>query len=159
MKKRTVLESMTFLGLFAWMGMVTGSSWAGDTLAFSRLKTTVLVDVKLCGWSPTLCTDSGSVGVAAAGNNSVVGIIVQIPNVGLPETAFSLGPVTSPGGVTPEFVTTTVCPSCFAEPQPGVYRLAARPSSGNWASGSYVVFLTVATPGPDKTVVVPIDIP
>ena len=41
----------------------------------------------------------------------------------------------------------------------GVYRLAARPSSGNWASGSYVVYLTVATPGPDKTVVVPIDIP
>lgn len=139
--------------------MPFGSAFADGTQVISRSQTTVLVDVNLCSFASTRCTDSGSVGVAADGNDSVVGILVQIPNTGLGETAFSLGSITNPGGVTPTFVTTAACASCFSEPQPGVYRLAARPAKGNWASGSYTVLLTVATPGPDKTVVIPIDIP
>jgi hypothetical protein len=71
------------------------------------------------------------------------------------------GSITNPApGVTPAFVSTATCPACFAEPQPGVYRLAVRPSFGTWGGGSYVVLLTVTKPtGTTVEIVVPIDIP
>ena len=157
MKMRKTILSLMTISMAA--SLRPDALLAGDTVVATRLKTTVLVDVGTCSWSPTWCIDSGSVGTAAAGNNSVVGVVVQVPNAGLAETAFSLGSISNPGGVTPSFVPSTACASCFSEVQPGVYRLAARPAFGNWASGSYTVLLTVATPGPDKTIVIPIDIP
>lgn len=160
MKRQIGAKLVRSLGLVALTGMFsTGPAWSDDTLVIHGTKITAFVDVDTCGWSPTWCGGSGSVGAAASGNDSVVSIVVHVPSVGLAETAFSLGSITNPGGVTPAFVTTATCPACFAEPQPGVYRLAARPSFGNWATGTYTVLLTVATPGPDKKVVVPIDIP
>jgi hypothetical protein len=103
---------------------------------------------------------SGSIGPAADGNTSIVAVYIQLGTVGLAASAFSLGSITNPAGVTPAFVSTATCPACFAEPQPGVYRLAVRPSFGNWGGGSYVVLLTVTKPaGTTVEIVVPIDIP
>jgi hypothetical protein len=59
------------------------------------------------------------------------------------------------------FAQTTVLPGTIpTEPQPGVYRLAARPAFGNWAGGIYVVLMTVtrrASGG--MSILAPLDIP
>jgi hypothetical protein len=58
------------------------------------------------------------------------------------------------------FVSVATYPTCFAEPQPGVYRLAVRPPFGTWGSGSSVVLLTVTKPTRTPIeIVMPIDIP
>ena len=121
----------------------------------------VFVDVKHCERdSSTLCSGSGSVGPAANGNASIVAIYYQGTTSGLTLANFSLASVTNPGGVTPAFVSSVNCAACFAEPQPGLYRLAARPAFGNWASGTYVALLTVTRPtGGSVTTMIPIDIP
>jgi hypothetical protein len=151
----TLLCSLTLTG---W----AVSESAGQTLVVAGFKNiTALVDVNLCSWTPTLCSGSGSVGVAAAGNDSVVGIYLHLATAGLAESAFSMTAITNPGGVSPVFVTTAVCSACFAEPEPGVYRLAARPAAGaNWTGGTYVALVTVTKPaGTTVTVLIPIDIP
>lgn len=120
----------------------------------------VFVDVSHCQWTSTLCSGSGSIGAATGGNSSIVAFYYHGTTSGLLQSSFTLSSVTNPGGVTPVFVSSTTCPACFAEPQPGVYRLATRPAFGNWATGSYVVLLTVTRPtGVATTVLVPIDIP
>lgn len=122
----------------------------------------VLVDVAHCaGSGSTLCSGSGSVGPAADGNASIVAVYYHGVTAGLTESNFSLSSVTNRApGVTPQFVGAVTCAACFAEVQPGVYRLAARPSSGNWGGGTYVVVLTVTRPnGASTSVMVPIDIP
>jgi hypothetical protein len=120
----------------------------------------VLVDVGHCQWTSTLCSGSGSVGAAASGNASIVAIYYHGTTAGLAQSSFTISSVTNPGGVTPVFVSAATCPACFAEPQPGVYRLAARPAFGNWAGGTYVIVMTVTRPnGTSTSVLTPIDIP
>ena len=155
--RHLVVPLLCSLALTGWAVSVS----AGQTLVVAGFKNvTALVDVNLCSWTPTLCSDSGSVGVAAAGNDSVVGIYLHVATAGLAEAAFSMTAITNPGGVSPVFVNTALCSSCFAEPEPGVYRLAARPASGNWAGGTYVAQITVTKPtGAALTVLIPIDIP
>jgi hypothetical protein len=148
------------------LGSLSLTGWAvsvnaGQTLVVAGFKNvTALVDVNLCSWTPTMCSDSGSLGVAAVGNDSVVGIYLHLATAGLAESAFSMTAITNPGGVSPVFVSTALCASCFAEPEPGVYRLAARPAVGNWSGGTYVAQVTVTKPaGGTLTVLIPIDIP
>jgi hypothetical protein len=138
-----------------------GGAAAGPSLVIPGQAISVVLDVDHCTQSSTLCTGSASVGAAASGNDSIVAVYVQVAASGLAETDFALGSITNAApGVTPAFVTTAVCAACFAEPQPGVYRLAARPSFGFWGSGTYVVQLTVTLPaGAVRRAVVPIDIP
>ena len=83
------------------------------------------------------------------------------PIGGLLEADFVLSSVTNQApGVTPAFVDTLSCASCFSEPQAGLYRLAARPPFGGWGAGSYVVLLEVTVPsGAVRQIPVPIDIP
>ena len=121
----------------------------------------IFVDTKLCDGVATMCSGSGSVGAATNGNTSVVAIYYQGALAGLTEANFAPSSITNRGsGVTPAFVSTAVCAACFAEVQPGVYRLAARPTSRNWGGGSYVVYLSVTRPaGGSVNVMVPIDIP
>ena len=121
----------------------------------------IFVDTKLCDGVATMCSGSGSVGAATNGNTSIVAIYYQGAMAGLTEANFALSSITNRGsGVTPAFVSTAVCAACFAEVQPGVYRLAARLAFGNWGGGSYVVLMTVTRPvGGSVSVMVPIDIP
>ena len=150
------------LGALALTGLVASGTVCAATQVVPGLKNgLVLVDVDHCTQSSTLCLGSGSIGPAADGNTSIVAVHIQLGTVGLAASAFSLGSITNPApGVTPAFVSTATCPACFAEPQPGVYRLAVRPPFGNWGSGSYVVLLTVTKPtGTTVEIVVPIDIP
>lgn len=121
----------------------------------------IIVDTKLCDGVATMCSSSGSVGAAASGNTSIVAIYYQGTTAGVTAANFALSSITNRGsGVTPAFVSTAVCASCFTEVQPGVNRLAARPSFGNWGGGTYVVLLTVTRPvGGSVNVMVPIDIP
>ena len=51
---------------------------AADTLVVTGPNLDVFVDIDLCANSLTLCTGSGSVGAAADGNDSVVGIVVHV---------------------------------------------------------------------------------
>ena len=154
------------LAVTAWLTPAIAE--AGDTTIIPGNNLDVFVDIDTCAQSFTWCSDSGSVGPAAAGNDSVVGVYVHVKNAsgapvgGLPETVFSLSSITNPSpGVTPAFVGTAVCAACIAEQQTGVYRLAARPSFGNWGAGTYVVVLELGSvPGaPVFQTVVPIDIP
>ncbi len=141
-------------------GLIGSGNVFAQTLVVPGGNPKVFVDVKHCDWSSTLCSGSGSVGSAANGNASIVAIYYQGTTPGLSQSNFSLSSVTNPGGVTPAFVSSAICAACFAEPQPGVYRLAARPVFGNWADGTYVVLLTVTRPaGGSVSVMVPIDIP
>lgn len=141
-------------------GLIGSGSVFAQTLVVPGANPKVFVDVKHCDWTSSLCSGSGSVGAAANGNASIVAIYYQGTTSGLAESSFSLSPVTNPGGVTPAFVSSATCAACFAEQQPGVYRLAARPAFGNWADGTYVVLLTVTRPaGGSVSVMVPIDIP
>ena len=121
----------------------------------------IFVDAKLCDGVSTMCSGSGSVGAAANGNTSIVAIYYQGTTAGLTAANFTLSSITNRGsGVTPAFVSTAICAACFAEVQPGVYRLAARPTFGNWGGGTYVVYLSVTRPaGGSVNVMVPIDIP
>jgi hypothetical protein len=148
----------TALLVFAvWMVPGLGSA---QTIVVPGAIPKVLVDVKHCQWTSTLCSGSGSVGAAANGNASIAAIYYHGTTAGLTATNFSISSVTNPGGVTPQFVSAATCAACFSEVQPGVYRLAARPSFGNWAGGTYVVIMTVTRPaGGSTSVLVPLDIP
>ena len=141
--------------------LIAQRSAVAQTLVVAGGMPRVFVDTKLCDAVSTMCSDSGSVGAAANGNTSIVAIYYQGATAGLTEANFSLSSITNRGaGVTPVFVSTATCAACFAEVQPGVYRIAARPSFGNWGGGTYVVYLTVTRPaGGSVNVMIPIDIP
>ena len=150
------------LGALVLTSLVASGTVSAATQVVPGLKNgLVLVDVDHCMQSSTLCLGTGSVGPAADGNTSIVAVHIHLGTVGLAASAFSLSSITNPApGVTPAFVSATTCPACFAEPQPGVYRLAVRPPFGTWGGGSYVVLLTVMKPtGTPVDIVVPIDIP
>ena len=141
--------------------LVAQGSAVAQTLVVAGGVPRIFVDTKLCDGTAMMCSGSGSVGAAANGNTSIVAIYYQGATAGLTAANFTLSSITNRGsGVTPAFVSTAVCASCFAEVQPGVYRLAARPTSGNWGGGTYVVLMTVTRPvGGSVNVMVPIDIP
>lgn len=159
--------SKTLVALLACTALLTASGAAAQsTLVLSGIFLDVLVDVDHCDTSSTLCFGSGSSGPAADANDSIVAVYVHVkgalgnPITGLAEADFSLSAVTNPGGVSPIFVGSAVCAACFAEPELGVYRLAARPVSGDWTAGTYVAVLEVTYPnGNVRQVAVPIDIP
>jgi len=161
MRRQSRVKLALIAGVIALTGIVAGGSASfAETLVIPGLGITVFVDVDHCSQTSSLCSGSGSVGPAAGGNDSIVAIVIHTTRTGLAETAFSLTSITNAGsGITPQFVTTATCAACFLEVEPRVYRLAARPSSGNWGAGTYMVLLKVVTPGPDKAVVAPIDIP
>ena len=138
---------------------------AGSSAVFTN-NLDVLVHVDHCGQGGTLCSGSSSSGAAAAGNDSIVEVIVHVkrpngtPFAGLAESAFSLTSITNRGtGITPAFVNSAVCSACFLEVEPGVYRLAARPSSGDWGEGTYTVLLKATNGNATRQTVVPIHIP
>ncbi|NIA69225.1 hypothetical protein HBA54_11550 [Pelagibius litoralis] len=138
---------------------------AGPSAVFTN-NLDVLVHVDHCASGSTLCTGSSSSGEAAAGNDSIVEVIVHAkrpngtPFAGLAESAFSLTSITNQGaGVTPVFVGSAICAACFLEVEPGVYRLASRPSFGTWGAGTYSVLLKVTNGNATRQVVVPIHIP
>jgi hypothetical protein len=141
--------------------IIAQSSAVAQTLVVAGGVPRIFVDTKLCDGVATMCSDSGSVGAATNGNTSIVAIYYQGTTAGLTAANFTLSAITNRGlGVTPAFVGTATCASCFAEVQPGVYRLAARPTASNWGGGTYVVYLTVTRPvGGSVSVMVPIDIP
>lgn len=146
--------------------MTASGAAAQSTLVVSGTFLDILVDVDHCDTSSSLCGGSGSIGAAADGNDSIVAVYVHVkgafgnPISGLLEADFSLNSVTNPGGVMPIFVSSAICAACFAEPEPGVYRLAARTAFGDWSAGTYVTLLEVTYPnGNVRQVPVPIDIP
>lgn len=146
--------------VFLFAALFLSSAALAQTTVVPGAVPKAIVDVAHCNWVSTLCSGSGSVGPASAGNASIVAFYYHGSTAGLTQTNFSISSVTNPGGVTPVFVSAATCPACFAEPQPGVYRLAMRPAFGNWAGGTYVVLLTVTRPtGASTTVLVPIEIP
>ncbi len=139
---------------------------ASDTLVVGGRLMNLHVDVDHCEWGSTLCSGSGSIGPAADGNDSIVMVTIHLrapsggPITGLAETSFNTLAITNPGGVTPVFVRTATCAACFAEPEPGVYRLALRPAFGLWSAGSYVTVVEVGGGGGNSTAeVISIDIP
>ncbi len=141
--------------------LVAQGSAVAQTLVVGGGVPRIFVDTKLCDGVSTMCSGSGSVGAAANGNTSIVAIYYQGTTAGLTAANFTLSSITNRGsGVTPAFVSTAICAACFTEVQPGVYRLAARPTFGNWGGGTYVVYLSVTRPvGGSVNVMVPIDIP
>jgi hypothetical protein len=141
--------------------LIAQASAVAQTLVVAGGVPRIFVDTKLCNGVSTMCSGSGSVGAAASGNTSIVAIYYQGTTAGLTEANFALSSITNRGlGVTPAFVGTAACAACFLEVQPGVYRLAARPTASNWGGGTYVVLLTVTRPvGGSVNVMVPIDIP
>lgn len=155
------------LALLASIALLTQSGPAdADPSAVFTKNLDVLVHVDTCAWGPSWCSGSGSSGEAAAGNNSVVEVIVHAkrpngtPFAGLAESAFSLTSITNPvPGVTPVFVNSATCAACFLEVEPGVYRLASRPAFGNWGAGSYTVLLKVTNGNVTRQVTLPIHIP
>lgn len=163
---RNLCASVSF-ALAASAALLTqaGPALAGPSAVFTN-NLDVLVHVDHCGQGSTLCTGSGSSGAAADGNDSIVEVIVhaKLPNgthlAGLAESAFSLAAVTNRGtGSPPVFVNSAACAACFLEVEPGVYRLAVRPSSGNWGEGTYTVLLKVTNGNATRQVAVPIHIP
>ena len=126
------------LGALVCTSLVASGTVSAATQVVPGLKNgIVLVDVDHCNQTSTLCTDSGSVGPAVDGNTSIVAVHIQLGTVGLAASAFALSSITNAApGVTPAFVSAATCPACFAEPQPGVYRLAVRPPFGTWGGGS-----------------------
>ena len=128
----------------------------------------VVLDIDLCDSAgQVLCGGTGSTGAAVVGNDSVIAVYVQVkradgtPVGGLAESAFTTYAIANPPlGVSLVFVSTTVCAACFAEQTTGVYRLAMRPSSGNWSAGTYIVLLQVTGGGGiTRQLLVPVDIP
>lgn len=70
--------------------------------------------------------------------------------------------MTKPTGNSSVFARTGACTSCFAEPGPGVYRLALIPSGvgGTQGTGAYVAPLEVTLPSSAvASTITPIDIP
>jgi hypothetical protein len=166
-QKQTSFGKTIGIGALLWItilligALIAQGSAVAQTLVVAGGVPRIFVDTKLCDGVATMCSGSGSVGAAASGNTSIVAIYYQGTTAGLTAANFALSSITNRGlGVTPGFVSTAVCAACFSEVQPGVYRLAARPTSGNWGGGSYVVLLTVTRPvGGSVNVMVPIDIP
>ena len=165
-KQTSVAKNIGMIALLSTAILLLGAlvaqgSAVAQTLVVGGGVPRIFVDTKLCDGVSTMCSDSGSVGAAVNGNTSIVAIYYQGATAGLTAANFTLSSITNRGsGVTPAFVSAALCASCFAEVQPGVYRLAARPSFGNWGGGTYVVYLTVTRPvGGSVNVMVPIDIP
>lgn len=167
--QQTRFKFSVVLAFAALLVSAANAAQAAETLVVSGRFLDVFVDLDACEQGFTLCTDSGSVGPAADGNDSVVVVVIHVkgplgnPVGGLLETDFSLGSITNSfPGVTPGFVDTLTCVSCFSEPQTGVYRLAVRPIivGTNWGHGTYMTLLEVIVPsGAVRQVVVPFDIP
>jgi hypothetical protein len=156
-----------FSVILAFAALLAGATaQAGETLVVSGRFLDVFVDLDTCEQSFTWCSGSGSVGPAADGNDSVVAVVVHVkgplgnPVSGLLESDFSLGSITSPGGQPLVFEGTFTCAACFAEPQAGVYRLAARTANFTWSVGTYMALLEVDVPsGAIRQTVIPFDIP
>lgn len=156
-----------FLALLFTALLAGGNAKAAETLVIPGPNLDVFVDIDTCAQGFTWCSGSGSVGPAADGNDSVVGIVIHVkrnngsPVTGAPETFFALTTITSPSGLTTGFVDSVTCAACFAEPVPGVYRLAARPNSGgDWMDGTYMLLLEFGPAGtPFFQTVIPLDIP
>jgi len=146
--------------------MVTAIANA-ETVTASARNLNAIVDVDHCSiFGSTLCSGSGSVGAAASSNDSIVSVIIHAtapngtPMTGLPELNFNIFSVTNASGAPLVFVRAAVCAACFAEPEPGVYRFAVRPSAGNWGAGTYIQRIEVtALGGAARQIVIPIDIP
>lgn len=126
-----------------------------------------IVDIDHCDiGGSTLCTGSSSVGAATDSNDSIVSVVIHVSNnrgnpvSGLAELDFTIHSVTNPGGTPLVFVRAAACAACFAEPEPGVYRFAVRPSTGNWDAGTYVQRIEVVGGGGTVTrqIVIPVDI-
>lgn len=138
-----------------------------QTVTVNNVSLDVILDIDVCASAGNvLCGGSGSSGAAAVGNDSVIAVYVQAkradgtPVGGLAETAFVATAIANPPpGVSLAFVSTGVCAACFAEQTTGVYRLAMRPVTGDWAEGTYVVLLQVtAGGGATRQVLLPVDI-
>lgn len=166
--KRLVLNCLTLLILAAAVLANAAANAQTQTVTLSNLSLEVVLDVDLCASAgQALCGGSGSSGAAAVGNDSVIAVYVQAkradgsPVGGLAESAFATTAIANPPpGVSSAFVSTAVCAACFAEQATGVYRLAMRPSSGDWAEGTYIVLLQVtAGGGVSRQILFPIDIP
>ena len=147
-------------------GLAVSTIANAETRVVSGTNLTVVIDLDACDFGYDFCTDSGSSGAAADGNDSVVSVVVQVtrnngnPVAGLSESDFSMSAITNAGpGVSPVFVDTASCASCFMEPEPGVYRLAVRPTFGNWGDGTYVAMIVVSSGAVSRQTIIPIDIP
>ena len=130
-------------------------------------KVTAVVEPDLCiALSLGSCSEVGATGPAAAGNDFIVGTHFYVTGSlgaigGLGELDFNVTTITSPSGNAPDFLRTGACAPCFSEPQPGVYRMAIRPSgSSNWSSGTYMLLLDVnIAPGVTVSMLLPVKIP
>ncbi|MEQ8354260.1 MAG: hypothetical protein RH942_01875 [Kiloniellaceae bacterium] len=159
--------------LFYYSGLILLTSLAinaianAETVIVPSRNIDVVLDIDQCASAGSvLCGGSGSVGAAAVGNDSIVEAMIHVklgngsPVSGLAEGDFSLiGIQNPPPGVSPVFVQTAVCAACFAEQTAGVYRMAIRPSSGDWGDGTYMVVLEITSGAVTRQVVVPIDVP
>lgn len=159
MKFSIGLASVAFAAL-------TAAPSQADVFIVNHDRLNVIVDMDACdNTSLTLCSGTGSTSGATASNNAVaiVHVHVHLPNgspiSGLTQSDFRLTAITNGGsGVTPGFVASATCGACFAEPEPGVYRLAARPTFGDWGDGSYVTLLDVSIPsGNTRQTIIPFE--
>ncbi|MGF1630136.1 MAG: hypothetical protein ACFCUT_11760 [Kiloniellaceae bacterium] len=160
---------LTYYSLLVFLTALLVSAIANaQTVVVPSVSLDAVLDVDHCDSAGSvLCGGSGSSGAAAVGNDSVIAVYVQVklanglPVGGLAESAFATYAIANPPlGVSPAFVSSAVCAACFAEQTTGVYRLAMRPSSGNWSSGTYVVLLQVTgSGGATRQLLLPVDIP
>ena len=159
-----------FYALFAWGFMVllvllaqASAALAENTRVYTR-NLDVYIQADYCGQGGAIC--AGATDAASSSNDHVVEVIVHANMAngtsvaGLTENDFSLASITNRGtGVPLVFVSTATCSACFVEVEPGVYRLAIRPSSGNWGEGTYTALLTVTSGAFTRSAVIPIQIP
>jgi len=156
-----------FSVILAFAALLAGATaQAGETLVISGRFLDVFVDLDTCEQTFTWCSDSGSVGPAADGNDSVVVVAIHVkgplgnPVTGLLESDFTLRSITNAASPSPVFVDSLSCAACFAEPEAGVYRLAVRPAWNTWGDGTYMSLLEVTVPsGAIRQSVIPFDIP
>ena len=122
-----------------------GSSSAAPSAVVTAEMISIQVDEEVCEAQPSLCTDTGSTGGAAANNTNVVMLIVQVigpnsvPITGLASTDFALRQ-----SYVANDVTFASCNSCFAEFGDGLYQLVVEPDFGfNWVAGTYHIQLQI----------------
>ena len=147
--------------------MLVSAIASAQSVVVPSVSLDAMLDIDHCDSAGSvLCGGTGSSGAAAVGNDSVIAAYVQVklanglPVGGLTESAFATYAIANPPlGISPVFVSSTVCAACFAEQTTGVYRLAMRPTSGNWSAGTYVVLLQVTGGGAIRQLLLPIDIP
>ena len=153
------------LMVFLFVCWISAPAWA-DTVIVPGENLHVVIDIDHCDQSTLVCGGTGSVGAAATTNDSVVVMIVQVKanngNAvgGLALTDFALDTVlAATGGVGLLIVDAATCPLCFSELPTGTYRLAVRPTFGNWGTGTYVTHLEVSNAsGASARTVIPINI-